>query len=161
MRDDVRDLDGVQARIGVNTGDVLARDATRLESLVVGDAVNVAARLEQAAGPGEVLVGEATWALVRHATSGEPAPPVAAKGKQQPLRAWRLWSVDAAAGGHQRRLDLPLVGRAAELDLLRWVLQRTESVQRPHLVTVLGQPGIGKSRLTFELRRPASGATLL
>ena len=85
MRDAVRAMGDIQARIGVNTGDVLARDATPGESLVVGDAVNVAARLEQAAEPGEVLVGEATWALVGHAARGERVAPVAAKGKRDPL----------------------------------------------------------------------------
>src|SRR6185312_8880284 len=97
MRDAVRGLGEIQARIGVNTGDVLARDATPGESLVVGDAVNVAARLEQAAAPGEVLVGEATWALIAHAARGELVPPIAAKGKAEPLVAWRLEGVDAGA----------------------------------------------------------------
>src|SRR5207342_79927 len=80
----------IQARIGVNTGDVLARDPTQGESLVVGDAVNVAARLEQAAAPGDVLVGEATWALVGHAAHGEQVASIAAKGKREPVAAWRL-----------------------------------------------------------------------
>jgi class 3 adenylate cyclase/tetratricopeptide (TPR) repeat protein len=161
MRDAVRGLGEIQARIGVNTGDVLARDATPGESLVVGDAVNVAARLEQAAAPGEVLVGEATWALVAHAAHGELAPPVAAKGKARPLVAWRLEGVDAAARGHRRRLDLPMVGRDAELDMLRWSLERTIRLERPHLVTVLGQPGIGKSRLASEVRRLRADVTVL
>jgi class 3 adenylate cyclase/tetratricopeptide (TPR) repeat protein len=161
MRDAVRGLGEIQARIGVNTGDVLARDATAGESLVVGDAVNVAARIEQAAAPGEVLVGEATWALVAHAAHGDLAPPIAAKGKSEPLVAWRLESVDAAARGHRRRLDLPMVGRDAELDMLRWSLERTVRLQRPHLVTVLGQPGIGKSRLASEVRRLGADVTVL
>ena len=161
MRAAVRELGEIQARIGVNTGDVLARDATPGESLVVGDAVNVAARLEQAAAPGEVLVGEATWALVAHAAHGKLAPPVAAKGKAEPLAAWRLEGVDAAARGHRRRLDLPMVGRDAELDMLRWSLERTIRLQRPHLVTVLGQPGIGKSRLASEVRRLRADVTVL
>src|SRR6185312_7861516 len=131
------------------------------ESLVVGDAVNVAARIEQAAAPGEVLVGEATWALVAHAAHGDLAPPIAAKGKSEPLVAWRLESVDAAARGHRRRLDLPMVGRDAELDMLRWSLERTVRLQRPHLVTVLGQPGIGKSRLAGEVRRLGADVTVL
>ncbi len=161
MRDAVRGLGEIQARIGVNTGDVLARDATPGESLVVGDAVNVAARLEQAAGPGEVLVGEATWALVAHGARGELVPPVAAKGKREPLVAWRLEHVDAAARGHRRRLDLPMVGRDAELELLRWALERTARLERPHLVTVLGQPGIGKSRLAAEVPRLRPDTTVL
>jgi class 3 adenylate cyclase/tetratricopeptide (TPR) repeat protein len=161
MRDAVRAMGDVQARIGVNTGDVLARDATPGESLVVGDAVNVAARLEQAAAPGEVLVGEATWSLVGHAAHGEPVAPIAAKGKREPLAAWRLDGVDPTAHGHRRRLDLPMIGREAELDLLRWALDRTGQSRRPHLVTVLGQPGIGKSRLVLEVPRLRADLTVL
>ncbi len=161
MRDAVRSMGDLQARIGVNTGDVLARDATEHESLVVGDAVNVAARLEQAAGPGEVLVGAPTWELVEHAVRGERVAPVVAKGKREPLVAWRLESVDPAAGGHRRRLDLPIVGRESELDLLRWALQRTQQVARPHLLMVLGQAGIGKSRLVSEMSRLGEGVTVL
>ena len=155
MRDAVRELGGLQARIGVNTGDVLARDTTRLESLVVGDAVNVAARLEQAAGPGEVLVGEATWALIGHAAQGQLLPPIAAKGKQRPLVAWRLQQVDPDAAGQRRQLGLPIVGRESELELLWLAFDRVRQTARPHLVTVLGQAGIGKSRLVAELRRLA------
>ncbi len=161
MRDAVRALGEVAARIGVNTGDVLARDATAGESLVVGEAVNVAARLEQAAGSGEVLVGEATWALVGHAAQGEQAGPIVAKGTPAPLVAWRLEAVDPGASGHRRRLDLPVVGREAELDALRWALERAETGRVPHLVTVLGQAGIGKSRLVAEVRRLWPGLTVL
>jgi class 3 adenylate cyclase/tetratricopeptide (TPR) repeat protein len=161
MRDAVRALGEVEARIGVNTGDVLARDATPGESLMVGDAVNVAARLESAAAPGEVLVGEATWALIGHAARGEPVAPITAKGKREPLVAWRLSDVDPAAGGHRRRLDLPLVGRQWELDLLRWAVGRTAQIRRPHRVTVLGPPGIGKSRLVSEVARLQSDLIVL
>ena len=161
MRDAVREMGEIQARIGVNTGDVLARDPTQGESLVVGDAVNVAARLEQGAAPGDVLVGEATWALVGHAAHGEQVAPIAAKGKREPLLAWRLDGVDPEARSHRRRLDLPMVGRDAESDLLRWALERTSRAHRPHLVTVIGQPGIGKSRLTAELPRLGDELTIL
>jgi len=161
MREAVREMGEVQARIGVNTGDVLARDPTEGESLVVGDAVNVAARLEQAAAPGEVLVGDATWALVGHAVRGEQLAPITARGKRDQLIAWRLESVDPQAPGHRRRLDLPMVGREAELQLLAWTLERTEQAGRPHLVTVLGQPGIGKSRLVAEIPRLRDGLTVL
>ena len=123
------------------------RGATQGESLVVGDAVNIAARLEQAAAPGTVLVGEATWALVAHAAHGHQVEPLAAKGKSEPLAAWLLESVDPLAPGHRRRLDLPMVGRATELGLVRLTATRTAQLRRPHLVTMLGQPGIGKSRL--------------
>ena len=161
MREAVREMGEVEARIGVNTGDVLARDPTEGESLVVGDAVNVAARLEQAAGPGEVLVGDATWALVGHAARGEPLPPITARGKRDQLVAWRLQSVDPQAPGHRRRLDLPMVGREAELQLLGWALERTEQTTRPHLVTVLGPPGIGKSRLVVAMAGLRDGLTVL
>ena len=161
MRDAVLAMGEVQTRIGVNTGDVLARDPTQSESLVVGDAVNVAARLEQAAQAGEVLVGDDTWALVKHASRGQRVPPVPAKGKREPLVAWRLEGVDPAAGGHRRRLDLPLVGRESELELLRWAVNRTTDQARPHLVVVLGQPGIGKSRLVSEVRGLGEAVTVL
>ena len=161
MRDAVRAMGELDARIGVNTGEVLAGDASLAESLVVGDAVNIAARLEQAAPPGEVFVGEATWALVAHAVDGERVPAVAAKGKSEPLAAWRLETVDTAAVAQRRRLDLPMVGRESELDLLRWAVGRTAEVSRPHLVTTLGQAGIGKSRLVSELPRLRDDVRLL
>src|SRR6185312_57859 len=104
VADAVRAMGELEARIGVNTGDVLAGGPALRESLVVGDAVNVAARIEQAAAPGEVLVGDATWALIRHAVTGTQVPPIDAKGKSAPLVAWRLESVDAAAGSLIRRL---------------------------------------------------------
>ncbi len=151
----------VQARIGVNTGEVLAGGATPGESLMAGDAVNVAARLQQAAAPGEVLVGAATWDLVGHAVRGDRVEPVVAKGKRHPLVAWRLDGVDATAGGHRRRLDLPMVGRDSELELLRWTLERTDRTRRPHLVTVLGAPGIGKSRLVSEVAGLRADLTVL
>ena len=160
MRDAVAAMGEIEARIGVNTGDVLATGATQGESLVVGDAVNIAARLEQAAAPGTVLVGEGTWALVAHAAHGHQVEPLTAKGKSEPLAAWLLESVDPLAPGHRRRLDLPMVGRATELGLVRLTAARTAHLQRPHLVTMLGQPGIGKSRLVSELQR-ADGATTL
>ena len=131
------------------------------ESLVVGDAVNVAARLEQAAPPGEVFVGEATWALVAHAVEGERVAAVPAKGKSEPLAAWRLEAVDTAAVAQRRRLDLPMVGRESELDLLRWAARANGRGERPHLVTTLGQAGIGKSRLVSELPRLRDDVRLL
>ena len=161
MRDAVLAAGEIEARIGVNTGDVLTRDATLAESLVVGDAVNVAARLEQAAGPGEVLVGEDTWALVGHAARGEQVAPISAKGKREPLIAWRLLDVDPAAGGLRRRLDLPMIGRDDELELVRWAMNRTTRIRRPHLVTVLGQAGIGKSRLIAEVKRLRDDVSVL
>ena len=100
------------------------------ESLVVGDAVNVAARLEQAAAPGEVLVGEATWALVGHAVRGERLAPISAKGKREPLVAWRLevgrsCGTAGTGGGSICRWS----GARPSSSLLRWALERTEQAR--------------------------------
>ena len=137
---------GLQARIGVNTGGVVAGEG---DTLVTGDAVNVAARLEQAAEAGEVLVGAETRRLVRDAVRVEPVD-VTAKGKPGPLAAFRLVEVDLEAAAVARRLDMPLVGRRSELDQLRQAFERTVRERRCHLFTVLGAAGVGKSRLLSE-----------
>ena len=138
---------GLEARIGVNTGEVVAGQG---DSLVTGDAVNVAARLEQAAEPGEVLIGAATRRLVRDAVRVEPVE-VAAKGKPEPVDAFRLLHVDREAAPFARRLDTPLVGRTAELRQLEQAFERAVRENRCHLFTLLGAAGVGKSRLTAEL----------
>src|SRR4051794_22783579 len=107
----------IALRIGVNTGEVVARDPSGRETFVTGDAVNVAARLEQAAAPGEVLIGEPTLRLVRDAVAVEAVEPLAAKGKAEPVAAYRLLEV-AGLGPLPRRARSPLVGRAGELALL-------------------------------------------
>jgi class 3 adenylate cyclase/tetratricopeptide (TPR) repeat protein len=137
---------GLQARIGVNTGEVVTGEG---DSLVTGDAVNVAARLEQAATSGEVLIGDETRRLVRDAVTVEPVE-VTAKGKPAPIGAFRLTELDPKASGVARRLDTPLVGRERELDLLRQAFERAVREQSCHLVTLLGPAGVGKSRLTAE-----------
>ena len=148
-------------RTGVNTGEVVAGDPTG-QTLVTGDAVNTAARLEQAAGPGEILLGEATYGLVRDAVVAEPSEPLAAKGKAQPLTAYRLVSVTGGAAGHARRLDAPMVGRERELQVLTEAFERCAAERTAVLVTVLGEAGVGKSRLIHELRRQlATRATFL
>jgi class 3 adenylate cyclase/tetratricopeptide (TPR) repeat protein len=138
---------GLQARIGVNTGEVVAGEG---DTLVTGDAVNVAARLEQAAEPGEVLIGAETHRHVRDAASVEPVE-VTAKGKPEPIAALRLVDLDPAASGITRRLDTPLVGRERELALLRQAYDTAASEQSCHLFTLLGPAGVGKSRLVAEL----------
>ncbi len=138
---------GLQARIGVNTGEVVAGEG---DTLVTGDAVNVAARLEQAAEPGEVLIAAATRSLVRDAVTTRPRE-VTAKGKPQPIAAFELVDLDPTASGVARRLDTPLVGRARELAQLRQAYQSSAREQSCHLFTLLGTAGVGKSRLVAEL----------
>ncbi len=148
-------------RTGVNTGPVVAGTASAGQRLVTGDAVNVAKRLEQAAAPGEILVGAATAALVRDAARLAPLPAVAAKGKSEPVAAWRVLGADRSLLGVARRLDVPLVDREAELESLEQALARCERRRTGVLVTVTGAPGIGKSRLGGELVRRAHGARTL
>jgi tetratricopeptide (TPR) repeat protein len=136
----------LQARIGVNTGEVVAGEG---DTLVTGDAVNVAARLEQAAEPGEVLIGADTHRLVRDAVTAEPRA-LTAKGKPSPVPAFNLISVDPDAAAIARRLDTPLIGRFRELDQLQHAFERAVGENRCHLFTLLGAAGVGKSRLTSE-----------
>jgi len=152
LNEEFERLWGVQiaVRTGVNTGEVIAGDPGRGASFVVGDAVNLAARLEQSAEPGQILIGESTYRLVRDAVKVEALPPFAVKGKTQPVRAWRLLDVVAGMPAWSRRLDSPLVGRAEELKSLDQAFSRTVQNQRCELVTIFGAPGVGKSRLTME-----------
>jgi class 3 adenylate cyclase len=136
-------------RIGVNTGEVVAGEATQGHTMVTGDAVNVAARLEQAAGPGEIILGPATYRLLRQAVEAEPMPPFDLKGKAEPMEAFRLVSVGDAAGP-LRRHDTPLVGRARELHVLEEAFDRANDEQACYLFTLLGTAGVGKSRLVHE-----------
>jgi class 3 adenylate cyclase len=143
MRDALPEL-GVQARIGVNTGEVVTGTEERLAT---GDAVNVAARLEQAAQPGEILIGEATLALVQDAVETEPVEPLALKGKAEPVVAFRLVAVK---GQGARRHDAPMVGREHELASLRSTYDEALWARSCRLFTVVGAAGVGKSRLAHE-----------
>jgi class 3 adenylate cyclase len=137
----------IEVRTGVNTGEVVAGEG---QTLATGDAVNVAARLEQAAAPGEILLGARTLSLVRAAVEAEPVEPLALKGKAEPVPAFRLKSVRRDAPGFARRLDAPMVGRDGELAQLAQAYRRAIEERAPYLFTVLGTAGIGKSRLTYE-----------
>jgi class 3 adenylate cyclase/tetratricopeptide (TPR) repeat protein len=144
MRDALPEL-GVQARIGLNTGEVVTGTAERLAT---GDAVNVAARLEQAASPGEILIGDETLVLAGDAVEAEALAPLELKGKGEPVPAYRLVSVhEAPERAHESRF----VGRAAELATLRRAWRQVCEEERCELVTVVGDAGVGKSRLTAEL----------
>ncbi len=140
----------LQVRTGVNTGHVVAGSARAGGSFATGDAVNTAARLEQAAPPGEVLLGAATYWLVHDAVEVEEVAPLAAKGKAEPVAAYRLLGVLDTDHGRRRRFDGALVGRERESRALVDTLDRTVELQRGHLVTVLGAPGIGKTRLVAD-----------
>ncbi|HYF10686.1 MAG TPA: adenylate/guanylate cyclase domain-containing protein, partial [Actinomycetota bacterium] len=141
---------GITIRIGVNTGEVVAGDPTGGQRLVTGDTVNVAARLEQAATPGDVLLGEPTFRLVKDAVDVEAVEPLELKGKSEPIPAYRLLDVRADVAGHERHLDSPLVGRQKELELLAQALDRAVTERTSHLFTLLGPAGVGKSRLVRE-----------
>ncbi len=143
MRDELPAL-GVEARFGVNTGEVVESR----ETLVSGDSVNVAARLQQAAGRGEILVGRETWLLARDAVTVEALAPLELKGKQEPVAAFRLLGVGEVP---ERRHDARFVGRVEELGLLRRAWARAVEGDRCELVTIVGEAGVGKSRLQAEL----------
>jgi class 3 adenylate cyclase/tetratricopeptide (TPR) repeat protein len=145
MRDVFPEL-GIEGRIGVTTGEVVTGTEERLAT---GDPVNIAARLEQAAQPGEILIGEETYRLTRDAAEVEGVDPLALKGKAERLPAYRLLSVHGAEG-FIRRLDAPMVGRTREQRLLSDAWERVVSERACHLFTLLGAAGVGKSRLAAE-----------
>jgi class 3 adenylate cyclase/tetratricopeptide (TPR) repeat protein len=144
----------LQLRTGVNTGEVVTGTQERL---VTGDAVNVAARLEQAAEPGEILIGEQTHRLAHGAIEVEKTGPLVLKGKSDPLSAYRLLGIVEGAPLLARHLDAPLVGRHKELARVRSAFDEAVSTRRCRMLTVLGPPGIGKSRLARELTAVVDG----
>lgn len=149
-------------RIGIETGEVLAdqrRATDERDRMVTGDAVNTAARLEQSAAPGAVVVGprthEATRALIEYAELA----PMALKGKSAPIQTWQAIRVRTRRGGVRPVLGLEaaLIGRDEELGLLKETVRRTVADGKPHLVTVVASAGVGKSRLTWELEKYLDG----
>jgi len=147
-------------RIGVNTGEVVAGDTE--QTLVTGDAVNVAARLEQSAEPGTVLLGAETMRLVRDAVIADELGPLDVKGKSEALTAFRLVEVTAGGSVGRRRLDSPMVGRDRQLVQIRRVFEAATTDRSCQLFTVLGSPGVGKSRLVEEFVSGLEGqATVL
>ena len=145
---------GIELRIGINTGEVVAEAG---ETLITGDAVNVAARLEQGASPGEILLGDATYRFARDALSAVAVAPLNAKGKSQPVVAWRLLDVLDDAPAFTRRIDAPFVGRGDELARLTAAFEMVVRTHAARRFTLLGAPGIGKSRLARELVQHVSG----
>jgi class 3 adenylate cyclase/tetratricopeptide (TPR) repeat protein len=141
----------LQIRIGINTGEVVAGDPSTGQTIVTGDVVNTAKRLEEAAGPGGVLIGQATYRLVGDAVRAGAREVLRVKGKREEIEAWQLEHVDPEAAGVARTFDAPFIGRSAELGLLLDALARVEEEGACRLFTVLGAPGLGKSRLACEL----------
>ena len=140
----------IQIHTGVNSGEVFVGGDIDEHTLVTGDAVNQAARLQQAAGPGEILIGDATYRLARDAVVVEKVDSFRFQGKDDQT-AWLLVDVVEGAPSFARRLDTPLVGRARELAHLRLVFERVVEERTNCLFTILGPAGIGKSRLALEL----------
>ena len=141
----------IQVRTGINTGEVVAGDPAAGQLLVTGDAVNVAARLEQTADAGEIVLSETTRRLVRDAVRVEPVGSLALKGKTDGVLSWRLLEVLEDAPAFARRFDSPLIGRDRELAQLRQAFESAVERGTTSLFTVLGAAGIGKSRLVAEL----------
>ncbi len=141
----------LEVRIGVNTGEVMTGDRSLGHSFVSGDAVAVGKRLEQAAEPGEILLGEKTYLLVAHAVRASEVGPLTLKGKSGEVSAHRLDTVDPEAMAIPRRGDTPFAGRLRELEWLHARYDQAAAGDGAHMVTVVGDPGIGKSRLVREL----------
>jgi class 3 adenylate cyclase len=158
VRDAVAALNAAQPELelrirgAVNTGEAVVTLSARPalgEAMVAGDVVNTASRLQQHAPVGEILVGEETYHATRAGIEYEPVEAVTAKGKSVPLAAWRAVA-PASAMGVRNLSSTPFVGRDREVGLLDATWERVERERRPHLITVLGTPGVGKSRLALE-----------
>jgi class 3 adenylate cyclase len=152
---------GLEVRIGIETGEVVATPTEARQRLVTGEAVGIASRLEQAAGSDEIVVGELAGRLIDHVAQLEPLGALEIKGKREPVRAYRLLEIAPVAPAFERRLDAPLVGRKRELAALRRSLKRAADKAEVRVAVVVAPPGVGKSRLAAELTRRAKGVTTL
>jgi tetratricopeptide (TPR) repeat protein len=149
---------GVEARVGIEAGEVVVDETD--STFATGEAVNVAARLQQAAGPGEILIGESAYRLTDGRLETEQVGPLELRGFRRPIGAYRVL---AAFDGPTQRVvvSAPFVGRDSELELLENTLERTIRDRRPHVFTIYGEPGVGKSRLLREFLAGAEGVTIL
>ncbi|HUH22411.1 MAG TPA: AAA family ATPase, partial [Gaiellaceae bacterium] len=154
---EVRELE-LEARIGVESGEVVADDSD--STFATGEAVTVAARLEQSAEPGQLLIGPAAHRLTLGRVEAEDMGPVALKGLGDQVWTWSVLGTSAASERPQA-LHSPLVGRDAELELLQNTYDRALRDRRAHLFTIYGEPGVGKSRLAHEFSQALEGATVL
>jgi tetratricopeptide (TPR) repeat protein len=151
----------IAMRTGVNTGEVVAGDASSGQRFATGDAVNVAKRLEEASPANEILLGEPTHRLVRDAVEVEAVEALELKGKGEPVKAYRLLSIEPRAEGRARRLDSPMVGRERERAVLEQAYERAVSERACHLFTVLGAAGVGKSRLLADFLKGLGNSTTI
>jgi tetratricopeptide (TPR) repeat protein len=153
----VTDLD-LEARVGIESGEVVVDETD--STFATGEAVNVAARLQQAAGPGEILIGEAAHRLTQGRIEAVEVGPFELRGFRRPIPAYRaIATVDGAQPAPA--ISAPFIGREEELELLENTLGRTVRTRRPHVFTVYGEPGVGKSRLIREFLAGVEGATIL
>jgi class 3 adenylate cyclase/tetratricopeptide (TPR) repeat protein len=155
IRDWIREEGDLQVRVAVTTGEALVALGARPaegEGMASGDVVNTAARLQSAAPVNGILVDETTYRATDQKIDYEASEPVTAKGKQEPIDAWEVIEAHSSFGvdlGQTQRA--PLVGREREVDVLVGALERVRAERSPQLVTLVGVPGIGKSRLVYEL----------
>jgi class 3 adenylate cyclase/predicted ATPase len=149
---------GLEVRIGIESGEVVVDEAE--STFATGEAVNIAARLQQAAEPNTILIGPGTHRLTLGRFELEDEGPVEIRGRSEPIWAWRVTCI---AGFRTRpgARNAPLVGRDAELDLLQNTYGRSVRDRRAHLFTIYGDPGVGKSRLAVEFVGALEGATVL
>jgi class 3 adenylate cyclase/tetratricopeptide (TPR) repeat protein len=163
MNDDFQRRYGVAlaTRTGINTGTVAGKGLVPDRNFVAGDAANAAARLQQHAEPGEILLAESTFRLVRDSVDADQMVPIEVRGKQDAVGAYRLVALRDGSDGASRS-EAPLVGRRDAIDQLEWALERAVAERDCRLVTIVGAPGIGKSRLAHEFVTSVDGrATVL
>ena len=150
----------IRVRIGILTGEAaVSAGGNETTGMIVGDLVNAASRVQELAEPGTVYVGPTTYRAASNAIAFEPTGKHDVRGRKEPLTTWRAVRVVAERGGRGRveGIDPPFVGRIAELQLLKDVLGAVVQTGRSRLVSIIGEPGIGKSALIWELRKYADG----
>ena len=152
---------GLEVRIGIETGEVVATPTDARQRLVTGEAVGIASKLEASAAADEIVVGEVTARLIDHSARLEPLGELEIKGLGRSVGAFRLVELEETAPVFERRLDAPLVGRKRELAALRRSLKRAVDGSTVRVALVTAPPGVGKSRLAAEFTRRAKGITTL